>query len=306
MISFERFVERMRKEQVKRFQGSLNIEVQRIKTNNGVYMTGLIGKKPGDGEGMVVYLDSYYDAYQEGMVLEQLFNDIYDMFNTFEKADLPLNELEHFHQAKDKIFYKLVNYEKNLLLFNDIPHIPYLDLALTFHVIVGRDEKGQSTCMISHKERKKWGIDIETLYEMAKKNTPKLFPVSLCSMGQIMEEISKKYRGNGYIEVGLDELLSAVMSKPLYIAGNTCGVNGAGAVLYPDMLKNFSFMVESDVVLLPFSVHEFVLLPYSNKLDIKSLKKMVEHINRVDVPKTDILSDNVYLYDRENDKISIM
>ena len=160
--------------------------------------------------------------------------------------------------------------------------------------------------MISHRERKKWGIDTETLYELAKKNTPKLFPVSLCSMGQIMEEIAEKYRGNGYIDVGLDELLSAVMAKPLYIAGNTCGVNGAGVILYPDMLKNFSFMVESDVVLLPFSIHEFVLLPYSNKLDMKGLKKMVEHINRSDVPDADILSDNVYLYDRIKNEISIM
>lgn len=159
MISFRQFVECMRKEQEKKFEGRLAIEVERVKENNGVLVTGLAGKKPEDKEGIMVYLDSYYDAYKEGVELEQLSADIYDMFNTYEKPDFPLEGLGDFEQVKDKIFYKLVNYDKNLEMLKEVPHVPYLDLALTFHVLVGRDETGQSICPVRQKDRMKWGQD---------------------------------------------------------------------------------------------------------------------------------------------------
>ena len=108
MLNFYQFVEYMRKEQEKRFEGRLAIEVERIKKNNGVLVTGLVGRKPKDKEGIMVYLDSYYDVYKEGIELEQLSENIYDMFNTYEKPDFPLDELGDFEQVKNKIFYKLV------------------------------------------------------------------------------------------------------------------------------------------------------------------------------------------------------
>lgn len=308
MISFHQFVEYMRKEQEKRFGGRLAIEVQHVKKNNGVLVASLVGKKSEDKEGIMVHLDSYYDAFKEGIELEQLSEDIYDMFNTYEKPDFPLGELGDFEQVKDKIFYKLVNYDKNLEVLKEVPHVPYLDLALTFHVLVERNEKGQSICPVKQKDRVKWGQDIGALYELAKENTPNLFPVSLCSMGWFMENILKDSQ-KVYEHPGLDKFLSYKMNSPLYILSNQSGTYGAAAVLYEDVLKNFAFMEECDVVLLPSSIHEFLLLPYKNitgPFDIDKTREMVEHINRVDVPKTDILSDNVYLYDREKDKISIL
>lgn len=306
MISFHQFVEHMRKEQEKKFQGRLAIEVQRVKKNNGVLAVSLIGKKPEEQEGLMVYLDSYYEVYQEGMALEWLADDIYDMFNTFEKPDFPLEELGDFEQVKDKIFYKLINYDRNLDMLKDIPHIPYLDLAITFHVMVMRDEKGQSTCPITHDYRKKWGKDIGTLYALAAENTPRWFPASIESMNQVMEEMMDAYQEDNDMGFGQELFFYDQKDIPLYVMCNLYGINGAMVILYPELLNDFSSIVESDLVLLPSSVHEVLLLPYYDKLDIKRLKEMVGHINRTEVSDADILSDNVYWYDRENDKISIM
>ena len=197
------------------------------------------------------------------------------------------------------------NYDKNLETFKEVPHVPYLDLALTFHVLVGRDEKGQSICPVRHKNRMNWGQDIGALYELAKENTPNLFPVSLCGMGWFMENILKESRKKCEWPEQ-DKFLSYKVNSPLYILSNQSGIYGAAAVLYEDVLKNFAFMEECDVVLLPSSIHEFLLLPYKDKLDMKKLKDMVEHINRADVPKTDILSDNIYLYSREKNLMTMI
>ena len=134
MISFNQFVKCMRKEMGKKFQGRLAIKLEKVEKNNGVVITSLSGKREDNKEWLSVGLDSYYTAYKEGMDLEQLEADIYDLFNTFEKPGYPLGDLEDFDKVKDKIFYKLVNYDKNLDTLKEVPHIPYLDLAVVFYV----------------------------------------------------------------------------------------------------------------------------------------------------------------------------
>lgn len=193
MIRFRQFVAYMKKEQVSRFEGRLTVNVERVKINNGVFMTSLQGRRPDSQEWVTIGLDSYYMAYREGMTLKQLADDIYDMFNTFENPSNPLDGLGDWEQVKDKIFYKLVNYEKNLELLKDIPHIPYLDLAITFHVMVERNEKGQSTCPIRHEHTKVWGRGVDPFYELARENTKRLFPASLRTMDEVMIEIIKGY-----------------------------------------------------------------------------------------------------------------
>ena len=51
---------------------------------------------------------------------------------------------------------------------------------------------------------------------------------------------------------------------------------------------------------------KFLLLPYTMVHDMNEVKETVEHVNRVEVPLTDVLSDHVYLYDRERNTISII
>ena len=306
MISFNQFVECMRKEMVKKFQGRLAMKAEKVKKNNGVAVASLLGKRVDNKEWLSVCLDSYYAAYKEGIDLEQLEADIYDLFNTFEKPDYPLKELEDFEKVNDNIFYKLVNYDKNLDMLKEVPHIPYLDLAIVFYVLVERNEKGQSTSVITHACRKQWRKGIETLYKRAKENTPRLFPASLCRMGKVMEDLIKESNGNRYLDISLEDFMESEPSNPLFVLSNTCGVYGATTMLYQDMLKDFSEMMESDLVILPSSVHEMLLLPYPIVHDMNEVKKTIAHINRTEVPVMDVLSDNVYLYDRKKNTISIL
>ena len=57
------------------------------------------------------------------------------------------------------------------------------------------------------------------------------------------------------------------------------------------------------MIILPSSIHEVLILAYEEDLDIDEIKEMVYMINRSEVPVVDILSDNVYRYSREDDKV---
>lgn len=76
-------------------------------------------------------------------------------------------------------------------------------------------------------------------------------------------------------------------------------------MLYEGILKDFAAVLEYDLIILPSSVHEVLLVPYEEDLCMEELKEMVRHINRTEVAKEEVLSDNVYCYSRKTDKISI-
>ena len=46
-----------------------------------------------------------------------------------------------------------------------------------------------------------------------------------------------------------------------YVLSNRSGVNGAACLLYEDVLKNFADGVEKNLIILPSSIHEVLLLP---------------------------------------------
>ena len=73
-----------------------------------------------------------------------------------------------------------------------------------------------------------------------------------------------------------------------------------------DLLQDLADKKESDLPILPSSVNEALLLAEEdNMLDMDSVKKMVEDINRDYVDEEERLSDNIYIYRRETGKISI-
>ena len=62
--------------------------------------------------------------------------------------------------------------------------------------------------------------------------------------------------------------------------------------------------VGEDYYLLPSSINEFLIIPANECFDRDYLKSMVTDINRTVVDATLYLSDSIYYYDHEDDKIT--
>ncbi len=48
------------------------------------------------------------------------------------------------------------------------------------------------------------------------------------------------------------------------------------------------------------------MIPYNEELVMGDLREMVRHVNESEVPEEEVLSDNVYWYNRDTDTISII
>ena len=95
-------------------------------------------------------------------------------------------------------------------------------------------------------------------------------------------------------------------AAPMYVLSNRTRVQGASCILYPNILKDFAAAVKSDFYILPSSVHEVILLPVQGDEDEEGLKRMVCEVNETQVEREEVLSDSVYYYSREREKLSIL
>ncbi|MEI3283110.1 MAG: DUF5688 family protein [Enterocloster sp.] len=93
---------------------------------------------------------------------------------------------------------------------------------------------------------------------------------------------------------------------PFYVLTNKNGINGAACILYKDTIKNFAEGMDRNILILPSSIHEVLLLPDDELVSYNDLAHLVTFINQTEVPAQDRLSNQVYRYSRSEDDFSIV
>ena len=132
---------------------------------------------------------------------------------------------------KPRILLRLINRESNASLLQNMPHIPWLDLAIVFCLCLKEDDSGLMTASIYNDHLDAWGISQNDLWLLAMENTPRHFPPVITHMSCILGGIEPD--GPGPMRKQDDALLSS----PLYVLTNSSGIHGAACILYPQVLK---------------------------------------------------------------------
>ena len=108
-----------------------------VKKNNGVVLTGIIVEEKDSNTSPTIYLDDFYENYQNGVCLDQIVESLYRIFHkTKIKEAVDLSNFLEFEKARKQIAFKLVNYEKNREMLKTIPYKVFLDLAIIFYYVV--------------------------------------------------------------------------------------------------------------------------------------------------------------------------
>ena len=239
--------------------------LQKVPKNNGTILNGLSIMRKGAGVSPTIYLESYYERFQEGTSFNFIIQEILQIYQEHTAVThLDFSILNDFSLLRDKVMYKLIHTASNRELLQDIPSIPYLDLSIVFYLFLEKNEYGQMTALIHNDHLESWNTCLEELYRLASANTPEFLPADLKPMSDVMKSIAQEQLGTDYREDFIDELMSSPDASPLYVLTNSSGICGACALLYPDQLKNFADMLESDLVILPSSIHEVLLVPYDD------------------------------------------
>lgn len=267
--------------------------LRKIPKNNGIVLDGLCIMRGDSNIAPAIYLNTCYQNFQSGIPMEEIIAELLTLYHSHQSPPhLELYSLASYESVKDRIAFKLIHSQANRKLLNTVPHIEWLDLALVFYVCMNEDEDSLITSLIHNEHLTLWNISLEDLKDQAFSNTPRLFPSKLTSMSSLLEPLEQKES-------------QTETAAPFFILSNTSGMNGAGSILYNHTLKHFADTIGGDVIILPSSVHEVLLLPDTGNISYSEMRRLVAHINESEVPEEDRLSNEVYVYSRSLDSISI-
>lgn len=286
------------------------VRVQEVQKNNGLVLNGLTIQKTGVNIAPTIYLDSYYEDYRNGRTLVSIVNAVSATYEQHKvERNFSVDMISDFDFVKDKICFKLINAEKNQQLLKDIPYVKFMDLAVVFYILVDQSVDGNATALIRNGMMQVWGNpDVHDIYEIAKMNTQRLFRGHVASMMEVMSGIIAE---NDCIDPDLvDAFFSMDVYEdnfmPMFVATNKSKINGASVILYDGLLAKFAEKVGGDCYILPSSIHETILLPVTGDMDVNYLIDMVRSVNATEVSPEEILSDNVYKYLADEDRMEMM
>lgn len=303
-------------EQIKETVGSLlgeEYSVRLVKTDklNGLTLISLVILGHEDTMAPNIYLEPYYVEFKITGKIKSISDKIISLYHSANKrpelADIKFTD---YLTIKDRIFCKLINYDKNRSFLNNIPHKRYLDLAVIFCLLVKKDGKGLASITIKNELMEQWVITVDNLYEKALENTPLLFKPSVQPMEDIIRGIISDKHPSGDGTDGMDEFLPELLTQqhlfnnpPMFVAGNRCGLGGAAYMLQKGELHTLSHKLNSNLYILPSSIHELMIIPYTDSISKDALLTMVQEVNATQVAPDEFLADNVYLYIREEDTV---
>lgn len=299
MLSFDEFTQQIAKDvqnkiEAAGFQG-YSYEIKNdIKKNNRTVCGLYIGK---NNAGAILPLDDPYENYTDGISYDMLLDAIVkQLTGVLANADLKqkAQDISNYETARRGLLVTLIGVKGNEGLLDECPHRLIEDMAIVYRIMT-ESVLPNSSVLIRYSLMEKWGISEEQLYEDAMQNSVENFPAK--SKGLL--ETLREFALNNFSDIKENEAYVVSSSKCF----------GASAILYPGFLESVADKLHADLVILPSSIHECLILPYDEtKMSdgAQPFLDMVKQINAEVVAPEERLTDNVYFYDRKNKKFGIM
>lgn len=277
----------------------IQLDIHPVLKNNSLHLDGLVLYRDGCTMAPNFYLQEYYEKYAAGKSIESLAEDILTRWKSLgEMSRMRMPNMD-FTACRDYIIYRLVNAGRNRELLEEIPHIPFFDLAIVFYFLVGQDQEGISSIRISNDFMECWEVNTSILMKWACRNTPRIFPVRCNPISRMVEQL--------VFHTGQElEGVQGFPSGEPYILTNNNGINGASVWLYPQLLKELAGYFGRSFYILPSSIHELLLVADDGHFQETDMLHMVAEVNQECVLPEEILSDHIYHYDREKEAVRMI
>lgn len=298
------FAAKIEKAVSQRLGDTYQVRIQEVCKNNGVLLQGLVILQENQNISPTIYLNSFWEAYEAGVPLVAVVEKILSIYQEdTPKENVDMSFFKSFEAVKDRICYKLISAEQNRELLEKIPHLEYLDLAICFYYAYQGEALGNGSILVHNSHLEMWQTDTAQVWELAQRNTPRLFPWECSSLETVLREMmgeDEDEEEGGPKEEQFSDLI------PMRILSNENRVFGASCILYPGLLEEVAGEQDSNLYLIPSSIHEVILLPDDGEEDPNYLRGMISEVNESQVEPEEVLSNQLYYFDRHSNKVSVV
>ncbi len=286
------------------------VSINDVIKNNDTHLSGLTIRTEESGIAPPLYLEDYYNQLENGNAsYDEIMDRIAGTYDEAVQNGLSLDtkemvdQITDYEATKDKIIPRIVNREANEERLKTMPHTDMGDLAVTYHVDLGYSDGGQMSVAVSNQMIDKYGVSVEDLHDQACKNMEEISPTTFKTMVETLADLMIP----GYDEMTEEEKAEAreqfEMPDPrMYVLSNDSKAFGAAAMLDTDTMDKIRNEV-GEFYILPSSVHEVLIVPKREGMELSDLEAMVQEVNATQVAPNEVLSDHVFEYDPETKEI---
>ena len=277
-----------------------DVSIQTVVKNNDQKLDGLMVKLEDSNIAPNIYLNQFYEQHEDGRPMDDILAAIADVRTQHEVShDFDVSKLTDFDSVKDRITCRLINAEQNAEYLADKPHTMVDDLAVTYHIAIGKEESGTMSAPITNRLMEGYGVDVEQLHQIALDNMDTLTPATFKSMTETMVDMMlPDMMRNGMTEEQAREAIAGMIpptpDEMMYVLSNEDKLNGAAVLLNDKVMDDITEKLGQDYFILPSSVHEVLIVPKNDQMDLKTLESMVQDVNATQVAPEERLSDHVY------------
>lgn len=239
----------------------------------------------------IIYPEYYFSRMNDdGMSFSEIYGHMKsDLLKRLELEGMGAEILSDYSRIRDRIVYELVGLDSNIERLKGMPHKEFLDMALVFRVLLSESDP-RLYMTVTNAHAMKWNVTADDLMKDAEENTRKLLPEVIREIEDIVGPVPGGGEG----------------CPKLYVLTNNRSMQGACCMIYENVLMRFSEEVGSDVIILPSSVHEVILVPRSEDFSCGELNDMIVSVNKTELNSEDVLSDHAYIYLRTDNTIRDM
>lgn len=309
-MTYEAFLE-LTKKNIKRFlpepfqEGK--VEIRESLKNNSIRRHGVcVTNSQRNKLVPVLYLENYYQELEQGKGIEDIWQEIAQDYRNYQKEEVmingtPIREWD-YETIKGRLSVCVRNAEENREFLKTHPHEIQEDLALIYCFDVEMNGGINGTITVDHDKLKWLGVSEEQLKRDAWANMKHREPPCFFALDDVMGQL---YFGEAIDteKKGLEHLDDVDPNAMMYVLTNSNQVNGAVYMCDKEVLSLIAEQLGADLIVIPSSIHETIILKDTQNMSLSELNAMVEAVNAEAVAPQERLGNSVYLFDRGIQKL---
>lgn len=242
-----------------------------------------------------------YEKYKKGAAIEEIVGGMVRALGQIGEAGYlkRIMEAADYEKAKDKLFIRLINIEKNKKDLNHAVYKSIGDIALVLYLKVEETKERLASIKMREEFLKGWELDMDQVFADALLNTYYQSPPRLYRWEKLIYD--PEYDGENFMDLMAEcEVKKDAMGNCLSTTKRT---NGAVAIFLPGVAQRLAYLLGGSFYMVFTSIHE-VMIHIDTMVDPKDLEHVLSHTIEEATPWEDILTYKIYHYNKDTEQFS--
>ena len=278
----------------------LDIQEVTVMKPNDQEFHGLTFKRENLDSAPTIYLDDAYGRFTRGEELHALTAELKDAYLSSLTIVEPQEVNFEYDKIKDHLTVRLLEIKRNREYLATTPYMTVGNgLAMVCDIRMDNDQDAIWRATVTQKVLEEKNYDKREMFIAAMDNAqvidpPVLVDMSQATFGQAAENLMLR-----------DGPLAAEDVREMYVLTNDSGTLGSAVLFYPGTREHIADTIGESYYVLPSSQHEVLIVPDSAGLGREELSEMVKQANKSVLEPKDVLSDQIYHFDKNDRRFEI-